>query len=70
MKNIQMKKNIIYGIAGAFIALLSLSIISCEKTSVVAPILTAANFTDTIPAAGGTKTLLFNCNDTKNLFRK
>jgi len=64
MKNIQMDKKIIYGIAGVFISLLSLSIISCKKTTAATPILTAANVTDSIPAGGGTISVSFTCNDT------
>lgn len=59
-----MNKKIIYGIAGVFITLLSLSIISCKKNQVSSPQLTAANITDSIPAVGGTVTLSFTCNDT------
>ncbi|OIR01137.1 xyloglucan-specific endo-beta-1,4-glucanase BoGH5A precursor [mine drainage metagenome] len=57
-----MNKKIIYGVAGVFIALLSLSIGSCKKTQISSPQLTAANMTDSIPAAGGTVALSFTCN--------
>ena len=63
MKNRQMNKKIIYGIAGVFITLLSLSIISCKKTTASAPILTAANITDSIPAGGGNVTVSFTSSD-------
>lgn len=60
-----MNKKIIYGIAGVFIAFLSLSIISsCKKTQISSPQLTAANITDSIPASGGSITISFTSNDT------
>jgi endoglucanase len=59
IKNIQMKKKIIYVIAGVFITLFS--IISCKKTQVSAE-LSVANITDTIPPGGGTESISFTCN--------
>ena len=56
-----MRKKIIYVIAGIFITLFSIS--SCKKTKVDSPQISISNITDTIPEGGGTKALLFNCND-------
>lgn len=55
-----MKMKIIYGIAGVFISLLAMS--SCKKAK-VSPQLSISNITDTIPAVGGNKSLLFSSND-------
>src|SRR5689334_10370489 len=55
-----MKKTIIYGIAGVFITLFSVS--SCKKTKVDSPELSISNITDTIPETGGTKALSFSGN--------
>lgn len=54
-----MRKNI-YGIAGVFIILFSIS--SCKKTKGDAPQISVYNITDTIPEGGGTKSLSFSCN--------
>jgi len=55
-----MKKKIIYGIAAVFITLFS--IISCKKTH-VAPQLSVADSTDTLPEVGGNKSISFDCNE-------
>ena len=60
-----MKKKIIYGLAGVFITLFSIS--SCKKTKVDSPQLSVANITDTIPAGGGTKSLSFTGNSAWNI---
>jgi hypothetical protein len=55
-----MRKKIIYGIAGIFTILFSIS--SCKKTKTDSPQISVSNITDTIPEIGGTKVLPFNCN--------
>jgi endoglucanase len=55
-----MKKRIIYGIAGVFITLFSIS--SCKKTKADSPQLSVSNITDTMPEGGGTESLSFTCD--------